>query len=57
MRPERPRAAAAEPCPACSAPIYRRVVITDVTVYFDARLLYDGMYYYQRRHRCAGRPS
>lgn len=50
---QRPRPVA-EPCPACESPIYRRVVLTEITVYFDARMQYDGMYYYHRRHRCAG---
>ena len=47
--------AQAEACPACDANVYRRVVLTEVTVYFDTRLEYDGMYYYHRRHRCVAR--
>jgi hypothetical protein len=40
-----------EPCPGCGSPVYRRVVDGDVVVLFNARLTYDGVYYYSRRHR------
>lgn len=56
-RIEPSRRTTAEPCPACNALIYRRVVPTEVTVHFDARLEYDGMFYYHKRHRCGGRLS
>lgn len=51
------RTTAAEQCPACAALIYRQTVLTEVTIYFDVRLEYDGMYYYRRRHNCLRRAT